>query len=94
MLMAVVQHRQSQFHTLFDKVNNVLEAQMFTQDEPSSNVCPVLEETPMINASGRLLEVEPRLTHASKKRKKKKIKVTAGSMHWDEAKSGQNKTRK
>ena len=49
MLMAVVQR------TLFDKVNTVFEAQMFIQDEPSSNVCPSLEETPKINASGRLL---------------------------------------
>ena len=49
---------------------------MIVQDEPSSNVYPSLEETPKTDASGRLLEVEDWLTHASKK--KKKIKVTAG----------------
>ena len=81
MLMAVVQRRQSQFHTLFDKLSTALEAQLFKQDESSSNVCPSLEEMPKTNASGRLLEVETRLTHASKEKKEKKIKVTAGSVH-------------
>lgn len=70
MLMAVVERRQSQFHTLFDKLNTVFEAQMFIQDESSSNVCPNLEETPKSNASGRLLEVETWLTHASTKKQK------------------------
>ena len=92
MLVAVVQRRQSQFHTLFDKSNTVFEAQMFIQDESSSNLCPSLEETPKTNASGRLLEVETRLTH-TQAQNNTKIKVAAGSMHGDEAKSGQNETR-
>ena len=70
MLMAVVQHREPQFLTLFKKLNTVFKAQIFIQDEPSSNVCPSLEETPKTNASGRLLEVEIWLAQASREKQK------------------------